>query len=150
VLTAVVGHNRKVQLGQAVHHSTTDTGNVDDRPDPVVLPGFVIDVPHGLGDVACRGHGVGLVVGAVHPDPASFSSHDHRLVLAESGDVGGDDRAASPFEGSLLCRLDPLGQDQRVIGEIRKLAEHFRLVDRAGDAPTDHQGCQWPAHEHSS
>ena len=43
-LTIAVGHNRQVELGQAVHHSTGDTGNVDDRPHPVVLVRFCVDV----------------------------------------------------------------------------------------------------------
>ncbi len=49
-LTAVAGHNRKVQLGQAVHNSASDTRNADDRPDPVVLSVLMINVldPTGL------------------------------------------------------------------------------------------------------
>jgi hypothetical protein len=43
-LTTVVGHNRQIKLGQAVHHSTTDTGNVGNRPHPVVLVGLSVDV----------------------------------------------------------------------------------------------------------
>jgi hypothetical protein len=77
------------------------------------------------------------VVGAVSPDPAALTAHDHGLVLAEAGDVCRDDRAARPFECSLLRCLDPLGQDQRVVGDVGELAEHLRLVDRAGDAPAE-------------
>jgi hypothetical protein len=76
------------------------------------------------------GHGVGLVVGAVDPDPATLTAHDDGLVLAEARDVRRDDRATGTFERPLLGRLDPLGQDQRVIGKIREFAEDLRLVDR--------------------
>jgi hypothetical protein len=62
-LTAGVRHDRQFELGQAVHHSTTNARDIDDCPYPVVLPGFVINVPHRLGDVAGGDHGVGLVVG---------------------------------------------------------------------------------------
>jgi hypothetical protein len=84
--------------------------------------GLVIDVPHGLGDVTDRRHSVRLVVGAVDPYPSAFYPHDHRLVLAEASDVGRDDRAASAFERSFLGRLNPLGQDQRVVGDVGELA----------------------------
>lgn len=50
---------------------------------------------------------------SVDPYPATFSSHDHGLVLAETSDVGSDDRVAGVFERSLLCRLDSLWQDQQ-------------------------------------
>jgi hypothetical protein len=39
-----VGHNRQIELGQTVHHSTADTRNVDDRPHPVVLVRLSVDV----------------------------------------------------------------------------------------------------------
>jgi len=55
--------------------------------------------------------------------PSAFTAHDHRLVLTKTGDVGSDDRAARAFECSLLSRLDPLGQDQRVIGDVGELAQ---------------------------
>ena len=113
---------------QAVYHSAANAGNVDDRPDPVVLAVLVIDVPHGFGDIACRRHGVGLVVSAVDPYPSAFAAHDHGLVFTEACDVGSDDWAASALEGSLLCCLDSLGQDQRVIGDVGELAEDLRLV----------------------
>jgi hypothetical protein len=69
-----------------------------------------------LGDIAYPGHRVGLVVGAVDPDPSTLAAHDHGLVLAEARYVSGDDRTPGTFERSLLRGLDPLGQDQRVIG----------------------------------
>src|SRR5215203_1923463 len=78
-----------------------------------------------------------LVVGAVHPYPATFSPHDHRLVLAEASDVGRDDRTAGAFERSFLCCLDPLGQDQGVVRDVRELTEHLGLVDGACDTPAD-------------
>jgi hypothetical protein len=74
------------------------------------------------------------VVGAVHPDPAALTAHDHGLVLAEAGDVGGDGWPARTRECALLSCLDPLGQDQRVIGDVGELPENLRLIDRAGDA----------------
>jgi hypothetical protein len=83
---------------------------------------LVIDVAHGLGDVACRGHRVGLVVGAVDTDPAAFTAHDHGLVLSEACDVRRNDRPARTFESPFLGCLDPLRQDQRVIREIGELA----------------------------
>ncbi len=43
-LATVVRRDRKLQLGQAVYHSAANAGNVDDRPDPVVLAVLVIDV----------------------------------------------------------------------------------------------------------
>ena len=69
----VVGHHRKIKLSQAVDHSTADTWDIDDRPYPVVLRGFLIDVPHGFGNVTDRGHRVGFVVRAIvstcQPEP---------------------------------------------------------------------------------
>jgi hypothetical protein len=53
------------------------------------------------------------VTRSVDPYPADLLSHDHGLVLAETNDVGSDGRAAGVFERSLLCRLDPLWQDQQ-------------------------------------
>ena len=58
-------------------------------------------------------------------------------MITEAGYVGSDDRATSAFEGALLCRLDPPGQDQRVVGDVWELAENLRLVDGTRDAPTD-------------
>jgi hypothetical protein len=81
--------------------------------------------------VTCRGHGVGLVVGAVDPNPAAFTAHDHGLVLTEACDVSSDEWATVPLEWSFL-RLDPLRLDQRVVGDVRKLTQHLRLVDGRG------------------
>ena len=64
------------------------------------------------------------MVGPVRTYPATFTAHDHRLVLTEACDVGSDDRAPSPFQGPFLCRLDPLGQDQRVIRNV----QNWRLL----------------------
>jgi hypothetical protein len=36
-LATVVRRDRRSELGQAVYHSAANAGNVDDRPDPVVL-----------------------------------------------------------------------------------------------------------------
>ena len=65
------------------------------------------------------------MVGAVDPYPAALAAHDHRLVLSEACDVGSDNRAPRGFLG---C-LDPLGQDQRVIGDVGEFAENFGLIN---------------------
>ena len=127
------GHDSAVwhRTGRTVRRSTTPPptpGTSMIAQTPVVLAVLVIDVPHGFGDIACRRHGVGLVVSAVDPYPSAFAAHDHGLVFTEACDVGSDDWAASALEGSLLCCLNSLGQDQRVIGDVGELAEDLRLV----------------------
>ena len=76
-------------------------------------------------------------MGAVEPYPATLAAHDHRLVFTETCDVCRNDRAACAFECSLLSCLDPLRQDQRVVGDVGELAQDLGLIDRAGDAPAE-------------
>jgi hypothetical protein len=47
----VVGRHRQIQLGQPVHHSTTNARIVHDRSHPVVLAFFGIDLPHRIHNV---------------------------------------------------------------------------------------------------
>jgi hypothetical protein len=101
-LTAVAGDNRKIELGQPVHHPTAHTGNVDDRSHPIVLVRFGVDVFHGLCDVTRGDHRVGFVMCSICLDPAAFPAHDHGLVLAKASDVGSDDRAFGALDASLL------------------------------------------------
>jgi hypothetical protein len=67
---------------------------------------------------------------SVQPDPAALPAHAHGIGLAEAGDVPRQPETAVPFDAPFLRCLDPLGKDQRVVGEIGKLANDLGLIDR--------------------
>jgi len=78
-LLPVVRRHRQAQLGKAIEDTGADADHVDDDCWEVVQPSLTIDVPVGFGDMACGCHGVGLVMGAVQPDPSAFTTHADRL-----------------------------------------------------------------------